>query len=507
MASARVGGSYWAGQPALPQAPYTLVRVRDPRARARLHATLKGGPVLSWIDALSDQRSLDAPTTIVAGACDPWHLISGAKMVITDPGDELVLAAALAGVAVTSPNGEALIDANQPEQALRRLFRDLAGRYSYADPFTDEEFTLLEAIRLCAFWRTLVDGNRPISAAIGFASWKKPTAAPLLWAGSRQVPFVTNPSRVGHGDQVAVWKSRVPATTLSRIESEGAHLIEVEDGFIRSAGLGADCVPPLSLVVDRCGIFFDPRCASELENLLQYGDYPGDLLDRARQLRALIVESGVSKYGVGHHRVERRAGGGRHLLVPGQVEDDRSVLCGGGAIRSNLDLLREVRRDAPDAYILYKPHPDVEAGHRRGAIADGGAGHFADEVVRNQPIASLIDMVDEVHVNTSLAGFEALMRDTPVTTHGVPFYAGWGLTRDLGAVPGRRTARRTLDELVAAVLLLYPRYLDPVTGLPCTPEILVRRLSEGAGGGRDGPLVAVRRLQGYVKRRLASLRA
>jgi capsular polysaccharide export protein len=115
-------------------------------------------------------------------------------------------------------------------------------------------------------------------------------------------------------------------------------------------------------------------------------------------------------------------------------------------------------------------------------------------------------MVDEVHVNTSLAGFEALLRSKPVTAHGVPFYAGWGVTRDLGSVPARRTARRSLDELVAAVLLLYPRYLDPVTGLPCPPEILIQRLSEGRGTAKPGAVVHLRRLQGRLKRRLAALR-
>ena len=108
------------------------------------------------------------------------------------------------------------------------------------------------------------------------------------------------------------------------------------------------------------------------------------------------------------------------------------------------------------------------------------------------------------HVNTSLAGFEALLRGKKVTTFGVPFYAGWGLTDDLGPVPARRTARRSLDELVAATLLMYPRYLDPVTGLPCPAEIIVARLSHDEG--RDpGLLVGMRRLQGKVMRRLRSL--
>jgi capsular polysaccharide export protein len=113
-------------------------------------------------------------------------------------------------------------------------------------------------------------------------------------------------------------------------------------------------------------------------------------------------------------------------------------------------------------------------------------------------------MVDEVHVNTSLAGFEALLRGRPVTTYGVPFYAGWGLTRDLGPVPARRTAQRTIDELVAAALVLYPRYLDPLTGLPCPAEIIVERLIRAETSGLSA-LVGMRRIQGRVMRRLRSL--
>jgi len=39
-------------------------------------------------------------------------------------------------------------------------------------------------------------------------------------------------------------------------------------------------------------------------------------------------------------------------------------------------------------------------------------------------------------------------------------YAGWGLTDDRMACP-RRTARRSLDELIAAIYLRYARYLRP----------------------------------------------
>jgi len=87
----------------------------------------------------------------------------------------------------------------------------------------------------------------------------------------------------------------------------------------------------------------------------------------------------------------------------------------------------------------------------------------------------------------------------------VPFYAGWGLTTDLGQIPVRRSRRLAIDELVAGALLLYPRYLDPVTRLPCPPEILVRRLSSNGGREDEGLVVRLRRLQGRCKRTMLAL--
>jgi capsular polysaccharide export protein len=300
-----------------------------------------------------------------------------------------------------------------------------------------------------------------------------------------------------------VWKARTAPSLLAELERSGAMLIEVEDGFIRSSGLGADCIPPLSIVVDRLGVHFDPRKPSELEHLIADGPFPSELIDRARLLRELIVSSGVGKYGTGSAVFERRGGKRAHVLVAGQVEDDRAITSSESGVKTNLDLLRRVREQKPDAYIIYKPHPDVEAGHRPGSLGDAECLRFTDEIVREAPITSLIAAADEMHVISSLAGFEALLRGKAVTTYGAPFYAGWGLTTDLGPVPSRRVAKRSVDQLVAAVLLHYPRYLDPVTGLPCPPEVLIRRLADSSGTQRQGIVVQLRRLQGRWKKRLA----
>jgi capsular polysaccharide export protein len=105
---------------------------------------------------------------------------------------------------------------------------------------------------------------------------------------------------------------------------------------------------------------------------------------------------------------------------------------------------------------------------------------------------------------TSLAGFEALLRGRRVVVYGRPFYAGWGLTVD--RPPLDRGRRLTLDELVAGVLILYPRYLDPLTRLPCGPEVIIERLDHPELW-RPGPLVLARRLQGAMVRRLVEIRA
>jgi capsular polysaccharide export protein len=164
-----------------------------------------------------------------------------------------------------------------------------------------------------------------------------------------------------------------------------------------------------------------------------------------------------------------------------------------------------VRIRCPDAYIIYRPHPDVEAGHRKGYVPAEDALALADAIDPGNAISDLIVMVNEVHVLTSLAGFEALLHGKTVVTHGVPFYAGWGLTTDLGPVPFRRGRRRSIDQLVAAVLIDYPRYIDPVTGMPCNAEIVIARI--GAGVRRENAaLVALRRGWGRFNRLLTRVR-
>lgn len=508
----RVGGTFWAAQPELPEGRAIVARVTS---AAMLRAILDAAAAAGIFDRLclwtadgvgGDTRGLP----VIVGDADPWHLLDQCEAMWCAADDELALLAASMGkLARTIGDGPfAGLAGSGPGQAvLREAWRDTVwGRTRFVDPFFDTPIDAAAAIALLGFWRRLIDGNRRIAGVAGIAFWKREGVEALLWGG-RDIHYLTGPADLASlpaDAAVAVWGTRTGEALSAALARHAGPILEIEDGFIRSVGLGADCVPPRSIVVDTRGLHFDPRQPSDLEVMIERDAVPEALVGRARELVAAIVAGGISKYGAGavgaeDGGVDWPADGRLRILVPGQVEDDRSVVLGGGDVAGNLDLLRRVRARHPDAYIVYKPHPDVEAGHRKGAIADVDALTLADRVERGASIASLIAAADAVHVLTSLVGFEALIRGKAVTTHGVPFYAGWGLTEDLGPVPARRTARPSLFALAAMVLLDYPRSADPVTGLPCPPEVLVRRIADGSAR-EGGIVVALRQWQGRLNR-------
>jgi capsular polysaccharide export protein len=315
--------------------------------------------------------------------------------------------------------------------------------------------------------------------ALDFSRWKR---QPLrLCFPTSEVRFISLLDQAPVGTVVAVWGMR----PLPESSAQNLHIVRVEDGFLRSVGLGTDLIRPVSWVVDRRGMYFDATRPSDLEVLLAEADFDAELIARAAALRARIVAAGLTKYNVGVSVWRRPAAARRVILVPGQVESDASISYGAPVIKTNLGLLRAVRQANPDAYVLYKPHPDVVARLRARGSGEDAVAHWCDEVVVDVPMDELLDEVDEVHVLTSLAGFEALLRGKSVTCYGQPFYAGWRLTTDMVPI-ARRQRRLRLDDLVAGALILYPRYMSRKRDALIAPEEAIKELLEwrNDGGGK-----------------------
>ena len=292
--------------------------------------------------------------------------------------------------------------------------------------------------------------------------WKRKALARFL-AGSELVDERRQPAPAG--STRVVWglaESREP-------------VIRVEDGFIRSVGLGADLVQPQSWVMDDVGMYYDATRPSRLEVMLEEGNYAPALLERAAELIKALNRTGTTKYNTGARTWRRPEEARQVILVPGQVESDASIRFGSPVVKSNLELLKTVREQNPGAWVMYKPHPDVVAGLRNAGTAERMGAQWCDELVVDQDMAHLLGQVDEVHTITSLTGFEALARGLKVTCYGQPFYSGWGLTTDIHPCP-RRTRKRTLEELVAAALILYPTYISRLTGKFATVETILREI-------------------------------
>lgn len=381
------------------------------------------------------------------------------EAVWTAPGP-LALWAALGGLAAHGAG-----EARDPQS----LLAVSAGRC----PWTGARIGLAEAVEAQALLRAAALRARGPFALADMTPWKRRCLRPFLTGPDGP------PRRARRGDPGPLARWGAPGPT----PDDAA--LRVEDGFLRSVGLGLRHTPPLSLAIAPGPPHFDATRRNAFEETVAAAVFDPALLARAARLRTRLVALGLTKYNLGRGEPLPDPSGREAVLVPGQVATDASIRLGARAVRDDAALLRAARSRFPDAFLLYKPHPDVVSGLRRGAAPASEAEALADATVRRADMADCLVWADRVATITSLTGFEALLRGKAATTFGRPFYAGWGLTDD--ADPPPRDRRLCLDALTAAALILHPAYVDPATGLPAPPEIAVEALArQRAEAGRPG---------------------
>jgi capsular polysaccharide export protein len=383
----------------------------------------------------------------------------------------------------------------QDKQICDRRVRNLtvdelfAGAYilytKYYNPYNQKESNIIDTVKTIAKYRKMTQENDGDLFFFGFSLWKRKYILPFFPPlNKNKIIFCSSLKQaqakgINRESKIYIWgKKPFPEVESYAIE-KNIPLLRVEDGFIRSVSLGSDLVKAYSLVVDGRGIYFDPAQESDLEYLLNTYEFDDEIIQRAQKLQAYLIKNKISKYNIHKDRKLILAGlkeGQSVVMVPGQVEDDASILYGADGM-TNLSLLQQARENALDAYTIYKPHPDVLAGNRKGHVCADIALKYCDTIITDASLDSVLELADEVHTMTSLVGFEALIRGKKVYTYGMPFYAGWGLTTDTRRC-NRRAIVRTIDELVAAAFILYPRYIDPQTNKLCEIELLLKKIDE-----------------------------
>ncbi len=349
----------------------------------------------------------------------------------------------------------------------------------YVDPVTGRRCEAEQALARLIALRDRADRLAGPWAAVGFAPAKRPPVRRLLNSPKATMRYFMSPRRAADharatGGKLIWWAGKESEATRQAAADFDGPTVRMEDGFIRSRGLGSDFVGALSVALDDQGVYYDPARPSRLETLIETSDLPPDALERAAHLRRRVVETGLSKYNLKGQAPTGWPAGRDILLVVGQVENDKSILLGCAPdLNTNSALVEAARRDHPDAFLVYRNHPDVLAGNRPGRL-DASALSSVDAVGDGLDIVDCLNACRRVATLTSLTGFEALMRGKAVSVYGRPFYAGWGLTDDRLAFQ-RRTRRATVDHLVHAALITYPIYVTP-HGWPCEAEDLVEAL-------------------------------
>lgn len=474
----------------------------------KTHPEIRAGQRRGYYDAQDETDRV----VLLDAAVSPWHLMDQARAVYC-VSSQMGMEAIFAGHRpVVFGNafycGLNLSEDRHPQvkprghRSAAQLFHGVYQMYCrWVDPVTGAPADFTSTARhlsAAADFRRRTSGFKVF---VGMRLWKRGFLRRYFQQDGPAPVFEDDPVKASRlakekSGAVYVWSGKETEALAAACEAVGVPLFRVEDGFLRSSGLGAALVEPVSLALDDLGIYYDPSRESRLDRLItQNAGLTAEKRRRAQDLVVRINALGLSKYNLSGGDPPQLPPNRHLVLVPGQVEDDQSILTGCTDVRTNLDLLKAARERFPDSFIIYKPHPDVMAGLRNGGAAIDSFADVADLLVEQADIAQLLGQVDCVATMTSLTGFEALLRGRQVVCFGAPFYAGWGLTEDIGQVPTRRNVTVPLEGLVHAALIDYPTYWDPsgkgvAGGGVCAVETILSRFSvgrvdtQGAGGIR-----------------------
>lgn len=352
--------------------------------------------------------------------------------------------------------------------------------------------TLIRTEPLWRARRASLGPEAPTAVLIGFSRWK---TFMLDFLADHNVILLSRDGMASLEDlktilglrrpHVFAWSYNFAPDLPLFCERHSLPLTYVEDGFLRSAGLGVARTSPASLVFDDRAMHFDRLRPSRLEETLSSHDFDADpaLMAAAEKLAAIMRGRGLSKYNLsgGADLAKILQPGRRRVLVLGQVEGDLSIRYGAERLITANELVALAARENPEAQILYRPHPEVVAHPKPQYSNPALTADLCAQIGPEFRLADCLEAADLVYTVTSLAGFEAALRGKPVVTLGAPFYAGWGITEDRLPL-SRRGRKLTALQILAGAYLLYPRYagVDPKAGPEAILDLLPRLLPEAA---------------------------
>ncbi|XEC95261.1 capsular polysaccharide biosynthesis protein [Paenibacillus tarimensis] len=352
----------------------------------------------------------------------------------------------------------------------------------YINPVTGSPGDIMDVLRHIEQQRSIAYSKSKIFC-MHIPIWKKQFVRPFLQSETNEIHFVhkfEQIDRIGFRkeDKLLVWGCKEKKNFSYQLQQREMQLWRIEDGFYRSVGLGSNFHTPWSIIIDKLGIYFNPRSENDLETLLNSRVFSNSDIIEAGKIWNTIIEFNLTKYNTDDScalSIELMKDQ-KVIFIPGQVENDASIIMGCNDVKSIEELIEIVRFNNPDAYIIYKPHPDVVSKNRNGLIKNNNILKLCNKIEITSSSIDCINVADEVHTLTSQVGFEALLRRKEVYTYGGPFYAGWGLTKDTFQF-SRRTRTLSMEELIAGTLIYYTKYYNHDLNQPSDCRSVLRKLA------------------------------
>lgn len=307
-----------------------------------------------------------------------------------------------------------------------------------------------------------------------------------MWRLRKAIALVAGaePCRLSAGvlgmDAIAGWGHKPTASRARQIaRRKSLPYIAFEDGFLRSVFPG-NGEKPLSLVMDRTGIYYDATQPNDLEALVRRRADSLSATGRIRASMDRLRQSRLSKYNTATlHTVEdlglRTLRPHDRVLVIDQTAGDASIAGARSSEQTFAAMLVAAVAENPGAELLVRVHPETVLGRKPGhfssaqidrlARMDPGVARARDAGLlrmTSEPVNpwALLEACSKVYCVSSQLGFEGLMAGCEVHCFGSAFYNGWGLAIDRTCRPSTNRTPARLEALFAAVYFDYMRYIS-----------------------------------------------
>ena len=140
----------------------------------------------------------------------------------------------------------------------------------------------------------------------------------------------------------------------------------LEDGFIRSIGLGVEGWDSFSIVKDDIGIYYDATAPSRLENILNSYNFDEKILTQAKKAISLIKRYKISKYNDASLFLPSYLNNkNRKVLIIAQTKGDMSLKYGLSTSANDM-VIDALKNKGYEIYL--KIHPDVLSGKKESNI-------------------------------------------------------------------------------------------------------------------------------------------